>query len=328
MNRPSVAILDVGHGNSAVLFNTKGVIVIDGGRNGVLIDFLRQLKVRTVHALLISHADADHISNASDVLLDDKIDVKAVYYNSDASQTSRAWQGFRKAIKEARRNKKTHAEAQLTTSQTKKMNYGDVKIEVLYPYPEMAASGPGGSDEESQPITSNSMSAVIRLSTPKGKMVMLAGDVEPGCLTAWKEEGEDPTANVLVYPHHGGNPGTHDRVKFAVDLVKAVKPKIVIFSIHRTLHGLPQPDVVAAVRANVSGVRVACTQLSAHCSASLPTSAPGHLTDYEANGQPSNTCCAGTIVIDLSGEKPVLEPGNKIHRAFIRSLNASPLCLK
>src|SRR6266705_1334867 len=138
MIRPSVAILDVGHGNAAVLFNTRGIVVIDGGRNGVLIDFLRQMKVKTVHALLVSHADADHISNASDVLLDDHIDVKRVCYNSDASQQSRAWQSFRKAIKEARRNKDTLAEAQLTTSQTGRLNYGAVRIEVLYPYPEMA----------------------------------------------------------------------------------------------------------------------------------------------------------------------------------------------
>jgi beta-lactamase superfamily II metal-dependent hydrolase len=327
MIRPSLAILDVGHGNAAVLFNTRGVVVIDGGRNGVLIDFLRQQKVKTVHALLISHADADHISNASDVLLDDDIDVKAIYYNSDASQPSRAWEAFRKAIKEARRNKETHAESQLTTTQTGRLNYGAVKIEVLYPYPETAASGPGGSDEEGQPISSNSMSAVIRLSSDKGNLVMLPGDVEPGCLTAWEEEGQDPTASVLVYPHHGGNPGQHDRVQFAVDLVTAVKPKIVIFSIHRTQHGLPQPDVVAAVRSRVSGVRVVCTQLSAHCAASTPTTAPGHLGTYEANGRASNTCCAGTIIIDLSGDKPVLAPDTRSHRAFIRKLGRQPLCL-
>jgi competence protein ComEC len=317
-----------GHGNAAVLFNTKGVVVIDGGRSGILIDFLRQMNVKTVHALLISHADADHISNASDVLLDDDIHVKAVYYNSDASQPSRAWEAFRKAIKEARRNKETHAESQLTTSQTGSLNYGAVIIEVLYPYPETTASGPGSRDEEGQPITSNSMSAVIRLSTAKGKMVMLAGDVEPACLAKWEEEEEDPRANVLVYPHHGGNPGTHDRVAFAAALAKAVKPKVVIFSIHRTQHGLPQPDVVAAVRTNVPSVRVACTQLSAHCAASSPTNSPGHLTVYEADGRASNTCCAGTILIDLSGDTPVIEPDTRSHRQFIRQLGGTPLCLK
>jgi beta-lactamase superfamily II metal-dependent hydrolase len=327
MNRPSLVILDVGHGNAAVLFNTRGIVVIDGGRNGVLIDFLRQLKVTSVQALLVSHADADHILNASDLLLDDKINVRAVYYNSDASQTSRAWLGFRKAIKEARRNKKTHAEAQLTTSLTRKLNRGAVQVEVLFPYPETAASGPGGSDQEGQAITSNSMSAVIRLSTAKGNMVLLAGDVGPGCLTAWEEEGQTPTASVLVYPHHGGNPGAQDRVQYATDLVRAVKPKTVIFSIHRSQHGLPQPDVVDAVRRSAPGVRVACTQLSAHC-ADVPTKAARHLADYEANGRGTNTCCAGTIVIDLSGDKPVLEPDTRPHRTFIRNLGGKPLCIR
>jgi competence protein ComEC len=327
MNRPSLAILDVGHGNAAVLFNTRGVVIIDGGKSGILIDFLRQLRVKTVHALLVSHADADHVLNASDVLLDDDINVKAVYYNSDASQQSRAWQAFRKAIKEARRNKRTHAEPQLTTSQTGRLNYGEVQVEVLYPYPETAASGPGGRDEEGRAITSNSMSAVIRLSTAKGNMVLLAGDIEPGCLRAWDEEKQDATAGVLVYPHHGGNPGAHDPVVFAGDLMKAVKPKTVIFSIHRTQHGLPQPDVVNAVRTSAPSVRIACTQLSAHCAAVVPTTTSRHLTIYEADGRASNTCCAGTIIIDLSGARPVLQPDTKSHRTFIRKLSGRPLCI-
>jgi beta-lactamase superfamily II metal-dependent hydrolase len=266
LNLPSVVILDVGHGNSAVLLDTAGVVVIDAGKKGVLIDFLRQLDVKCVDVLLVSHADSDHVLNAEDVLLDDTLQVRVVCYNSDASKTSRAWQSFRKAIKEARRNKNTNADPQLTTSQTGKLDRGVVHVEVLYPYPETAASGPGGVDEEGEPITSNSMSAVVRLTTDKGKMVMLAGDVEPGCLTAWEDEKLDPSACVLVYPHHGGNPGDNDPVDFAVALVKAVKPKTVIFSIHRTQYELPRPDVLAAVRASAPGVHVACTQLSSHCS--------------------------------------------------------------
>jgi hypothetical protein len=42
MNRPSLVVLDVGHGNAAVLLDTKGVVVIDAGRGGCLIDFLKE----------------------------------------------------------------------------------------------------------------------------------------------------------------------------------------------------------------------------------------------------------------------------------------------
>jgi competence protein ComEC len=271
MNRPSLAVLDVGHGNCAVLFDSKGTTVIDGGKSGVLIDFLRQLKIRVVHSLLISHSDEDHILNATDLLLDQKISVYSVYYNSDSSQQSVAWQCFRKAVKEARRNKHTLAEPQLTTSQTGRLKRGSIEIEVLFPFPETAGSGPGGTDEEGTAITSNSMSAVIRLSKSGEKMVMLAGDVERGCLAAWAEEQVDPNASILVFPHHGGNPGKHDRVKFATELVQAVKPTMVVFSIHRSRFGLPKSDVVDAVRAAAPGVRIACTQLSTQCAANVPS---------------------------------------------------------
>jgi beta-lactamase superfamily II metal-dependent hydrolase len=321
-----VVILDVGHGNSAVLLDTEGVVVIDAGKKGVLIDFLRQLDVKCVDVLLVSHADSDHVLNAEDVLLDDTLQVRVVCYNSDASKTSRAWQSFRKAIKEARRNKNTNADPQLTTSQTGRLDRGLVHVEVLYPYPETAASGPGGVDEEGEPITSNSMSAVVRLTTDKGNMVMLAGDVEPGCLKAWEDENLDPTAFVLVYPHHGGNPGDNDRVAYAVALAKAIKPKTVIFSINRTQYELPRPDVVAAFRANAPGVYVACTQLSRHCSETTPATNPTHLTMYQASGRSSNACCAGTIVIDLSGIEPLVLPQANQHMKFIDSLTRQPLC--
>jgi hypothetical protein len=51
-------------------------------------------------------------------------------------------------------------------------------------------------------LTSNSMSAVIRLRTAKGPMVMLAGDVEPGCLDAWREEKVDPQGKRIPASKH------------------------------------------------------------------------------------------------------------------------------
>jgi beta-lactamase superfamily II metal-dependent hydrolase len=326
MNRPSLVVLDVGHGNAAVLLDKGGVVVIDAGKGGVLLDFLKEMRIDRVDVLLISHADTDHVRNAPDLLLDDDIKVGKVCYNSDASKQSQVWKLFRKAIKTARRKDGTVAEPQLTISQTGKLDQGVVRVEVLYPFPEMAASAPGGKSEDDELHTSNSMSAVIRLSTSAGPMVMMAGDVESGCLKAWREEKTDPTARVLVFPHHGGNPGNDDPVTFAVEMTKAVKPETVIFSIHRTQYELPIPDVVEAVRRNAMGVRIACTQLSGHCAAAIPRAASAHLTPHIANGKPSKSCCAGTVVIDLGGALPELQPPADRHLAFIDALGGSPLC--
>jgi beta-lactamase superfamily II metal-dependent hydrolase len=319
MNRPSLVVLDVGHGNAAVLIDHGGVVVVDAGKGGVLIDFLKEIGVTTVDLLLISHADADHIRNAPDLLLDKKIDVRRVCYNSDASKQSRIWKAFRKAIKEARRNKGLHAEPQLTTSQTGKLNYGEIHIEILYPMPEMAASAPGGEDEYGDAINTNGMSAVVRLSKKAGPMVILAGDVETGCLDAWKEEGVSAAAKVLVFPHHGGRPGNHDPVAFAADMTKAVSPEVVLFSIHRSQYELPIPEVVEAVRRHSPGVRIACTQLSTHCTITLPGGIPTHLTPHEAHGKPKNACCAGTVVIDLTTNSPIVTPDIAQHTTFIRN---------
>ena len=326
MKKPSLAVLDVGHGNAAVLMDTKGIVVVDGGRKGVLIDFLRQVRIKNVDVLLISHADADHILNAMDVLLDNDIGVGVVCYNSDASKDTKAWQSFCKAIMESRRRKGVRADPQLTITQTGKLDRGHVHVEILYPYPETAGTGPGGKDEGGEDVTSNSMSAVVRLTTAKGRMVMLAGDVEPGCLAKWSAEKVDPAAEVLIFPHHGGNPGEHDRVKFATAMVQAVKPKVVIFSIHRSQYELPKPDVVEAVRKAAPGVRIACTQLSNRCSKTVPKAKATHILNYEAHGRHENACCAGTMIIDISEDAAVLEPAAAGHIAFIKSLGGKPLC--
>ena len=64
MIRPNLTILDVGHGNAAVLADTGGVVVIDCGKGGTLLDYLETVGIKKVDVLLISHADSDHIRSA------------------------------------------------------------------------------------------------------------------------------------------------------------------------------------------------------------------------------------------------------------------------
>jgi beta-lactamase superfamily II metal-dependent hydrolase len=323
---PSLVVLDVGHGSAAVLFDKSGVVAVDAGKGGVLLDFLRAEGIKEVDALLISHADADHIRNAPDLLLDTDIVVKKVYVNTDTSKDSDVWEDFRIAMRHSRRRKKTVIHSQLTITETGELTHGDVSVEVLYPTSEDAVSGPGGKSVDGKPLNSNSMSAVIRLSTASGPMVLLAGDVEMACLETWSAEGTDPKAKVLVFPHHGGNPGKDDPVRFAEEIVKAVRPETAIFSIHRSQYKLPIPEVINAVRNHAPGVRVACTQLSTHCAAAVPSAPPSHLTVHEAHGRATNSCCAGSIVIDLTGIEPVLTPLHAHHTAFIVAEASTTLC--
>ena len=326
MNRPSLLILDVGHGNAAVLLDTGGVIVIDAGKGGVIIDVLLQLKIKQVDILLISHADEDHVGAAPHLLLEPKITVKKVFFNSDPSKSTRSWAAFSEAIRIARIENKLEAHAELTTSLTGTLDRGEVHVEVLYPPPELATSAPGGRAANGLKLTSNSMSAAIRLNRGGSPMVLFAGDVEKGCLDFWSKERLDLKTSVLIFPHHGGHPGEAEPVEFATRLCQLVHPVAVLFSIHRSRHALPIPDVVRAIRETVPGVRIACTQLSEHCATNPPKGPWNHLQDLPAKGRESGTCCAGTVLIDLGGSMPRILPLESEHKSFIAAVARTALC--
>ncbi|SRR6266487_312414 len=79
---PELLILDVGHGNCAILRDTMAVTVIDCGYDGVtLIQTLDRLGIEAVDHVLISHADIDHIGGL--VPLIKEIPVHNVYMNAD-----------------------------------------------------------------------------------------------------------------------------------------------------------------------------------------------------------------------------------------------------
>jgi beta-lactamase superfamily II metal-dependent hydrolase len=329
MKPVSLAVLDVGHGNAAVLLDTAGVVVIDCGKGGILLDFLKAIDVKVVDLLLLSHADDDHVGSAPTLLVNKEgIGVKKAYYNSDPSKNTRSWKAFREAIRIARLEKHLEAHAELTTSLTGNLNHGEVLIEVLFPPPELAASAPGGRALSGESITSNAMSAVIRLTKGKTPCVLLAGDVEQSCLDLWKKERVNPQAKILVYPHHGGRPGSTDAVTFAEDLCNLVRPETVLFSIHRSQHELPIPEVIHKARHMLKGVRIVCTQLSNHCAKDLPTSAPKHLVNLPSRGSASSSCCAGTVLIELSGSAPDVCPLAEEHMQFIKDSADSPLCCR
>lgn len=133
-------------------------------------------------------------------------------------------------------------------------------------------------------------------------------------------------APILVFPHHGGRPGTCNPAKFVKDICAAVGPETVIFSVDRTKYELPRDDVVQAVRACCAGVRIACTQLSDQCANVVPADNPAHLVDVYAHGKESKCCCAGTIVISLADS--TVTPSRADHDGFKTASAPTAMCMK
>jgi len=326
MDSPKLVVLDVGHGNSAVLHDSKGLVVFDAGLGSTLDEYLQDSEVRKVVALLISHSDADHLAGASNILLSDEIQIETVYMNPDADQKSVAFIAFRRALASSIRKNGTQLRTELTTATAKSITAGEVTIEILAPGPSLALAGNSGSDLKGRKIRSNTMSAVVRISLANRHAALLAGDIDEIALEHLLEETADVTAETLVFPHHGGRPGAGDPTVFASLLANAVAPELILFSTGRGKKNVnPHPAIVAALLQAAPSAHIGCTQLSIACSASTPL-AGKHLSPLTAAGTEAAKCCIGTVEINLAIPKDFF-PVLREHLEFVQNNAPTALCL-
>ena len=326
MDLPKLVVLDVGHGNSAVLHDSDGLVIFDAGLGSTLDDYLQSCNVTSVVALLISHSDADHLAGASNILLSDEIQIQSVYLNPDADKGSVAFTSFRRALASSRERNGTQVHTQLTITTAKSITAGEVTIEILAPGVSLTTAGNGGKDLNGRRIRPNTMSAVVRLSIADRRAALLAGDLDETALEHLLEENPDILAETLVFPHHGGRPGAGDPTAFATTLVNAVRPELILFSTGRGKKYVnPDPTIVAALLKAAPTAHIGCTQLSTQCSAST-TAVGNHLSPLTSAGSAAGKCCIGTMEISLSTEAdffPILEK----HLEFVRNNAPTALCM-
>ncbi len=322
----SIAILDVGHGNSTVVIEHDGVLVVDAGPKNVLLEFLREQKVKHVDVLLISHADQDHLGALAQLIASREFTVGCIALNSDADKGSVIWDDVLYELDQAAWHRELRFNVALVPEDEPVFERGSVRVEVLGPSRYLAGKGPGGKDRNGRRITTNSISAVVRLAVAGTQMVLLPGDIDEIGVDDLLAHNDTLNTRILVFPHHGGKPGAANIVGYVGKLCEAVDPQVVVFSIRRGLHGTPNREVVAAIRERLPQARIMCTQLSEHCSDVLPDADENYLNDVFCGGREYGQCCAGTVLIDLDEAEEVL-PSEEGHRAFIESSVKQPLCV-
>jgi len=320
----NLTILDVGHGNCTILRDQQGVVIIDCGRGNTLVQYLHLKGISEIDTVLISHADADHIGGLYDLLGAKEISIKRIFLNGDIKKQTSTWETVRIALGE--RQATTRIDVQLTTHSTPDLKRLNIEIRVLYPTPSIALIGVGGKDSDGHILTSNDMSAVIKILTQNSDDVLLAADITRATLQKILADNADLQARVLVFPHHGGLPATDDPTQFAKELCSVVQPELVIFSHGRRLFRNPKAKVVAGVKQGAPNAHIACTQLSKNCATSIPAInfAP---TSFGA-GILENHCCAGTFVIELGNPTLQCLPLLARHNQFVTEHILSALCQK
>lgn len=330
MTNASLAFIDIGHGNAAVLQGADGTVLIDAGPGPYVLEYLRQQGITALDAILISHADADHLKGLI-ALLGEEIDVGEVRLNSDALKGSKTWDSVLWELESRETAGKLKLRIDLHKGQTLPTIDPAISLEVLAPRSYLVGRGPGSTDREGRRITSNTMSAVLAVRAGGDTLAILAGDIDEVGLANLVDTVDDLSARLLMYPHHGGNvratTNPQANAAFAQTLVSEVQPDFVMFSIGRGKHGTPRKEIVAAIRDTCPRVRVACTQLSEHCAAvAPPRGAAAHLSNDFARGRAQSNCCAGTVRIDLTNGRGTA-PNADEHLAFKQRWAPTALCL-
>jgi beta-lactamase superfamily II metal-dependent hydrolase len=155
----------------------------------------------------------------------------------------------------------------------------------------LAALSPGSKDSKDRTLTTNSISAVIRLSHNGKHVALLPGDIDEIGLDNLLEDTESLQAWLMVFPHHGGKPGTGNVKAFTNRLCQSVKPESVIFSIGDNAKHFPTPLVVETVAESLENVRMFSTRSSEVLKAYI-----------KKTGNTLHQDDVGTVVIDLTKE--------------------------
>lgn len=317
-----LAVLDVGHGNAAVLLDSGSVVVFDAGPGSILLEFLREQSITHVDTVLLSHADKDHIGGLCALLASGTVSIGKVRANTDSLKGSNAWDDL---AFELSRNAEVNFLPVLTTENSGEFDTPTVEIEIAGPSTYLASRGAGSTDRENRSLSTNSLSAVVRLKHKENAFALLPGDLDFVGLQNLLEEEHELTAGIMVFPHHGGRPGTSRIDEFVQTLLKAAQPNTVLFSIGRGKHGTPRPEIINAIRRHFPHVRIACSQLSEHCAKTI--SKPmndSHLAAIHAQGKVSHSCCAGSMIFDFASG--TFQPSHEAHKKFINLEAETPLC--
>src|SRR5262249_28930681 len=86
-----VIVLDVGHGNCAIVQDGRELAVVDAPKTVVLPDCLRAQADPAVRHLILSHADEDHIGGAQALLAHENIEIQELWINPNSQQYSKTY---------------------------------------------------------------------------------------------------------------------------------------------------------------------------------------------------------------------------------------------
>lgn len=327
MSASTISVVDVGHGNCSVLRDNNRVALFDAGHKVHVIEYLKSENISDIDLVVISHSDADHLEGLVALLATSEFKVKKIVVKPDATKESKLWNDFCALVDALSRK---HEVVVLNDPDFSDWNscVEGAQLEYISPSVYLALRGAGSeyapTGTPQGVVTSNSASIVVRVKFNGVPMVLITGDMDQIALSEIERTQVEVSALILIFPHHGGRPGSASIEDFTNRLFQKVKPEYVLFSIGRGRHDTPRPEILKHIGQEFSGVRALCTQLSMHCCDNdQMQDSERELIKY-AGGKGQKTCCSGTVEFDLVSGK-FIYPKLDDHSKFVETL-PSPLC--
>jgi len=231
----TVAVLDVGQGDSIFIESPTGVqVIVDGGPDGSLLRELNKVMQsfdRSIDAVVETHPDADHIAGFVDLLQRYEV---SVFIEPGITKETLTWEALQREVAE---QKIPHL---IARRGMRLVLGGGAELEVLYP----------DSDVSNLPASkANEGGVVMKLSYGEASMLLMA-DVSSKVETYLV--GLDSSrldVDLLKVGHHGSRTSTSDA------FVKAVTPAAAIVSVGAdNNYGHPTSDVLNTLTKNASAV--------------------------------------------------------------------------
>lgn len=220
---PTVVFLDVGQGDAIALRSGSRTILVDGGRDGRVVELLADRGVRRLDAVILTHAHPDHCGGIAEVL--ERLGAGALWVSP------RRFRGECAALLlEAAQRTRTPVHLLRDGGS---LGAGDVRLEVLLPAITFRRAA------------ENNASAILR-TTLGGRTFLLTGDIEREAELYVADARLK--ADVLKVAHHGSRSSTSRA------FLQQVRPRVAVISCGRgNPFGHPHPTVLEALAG--AGVR-------------------------------------------------------------------------
>lgn len=282
---PVLYVINVNHGNSALLCTPNGNILIDAGPKNELLEFLISKNINEIDDVILSHSDADHIGGLMALIDSELIKIKNVYINSDSIKNSDL---FDDLIYSLCNHSHIYLEPSITNNLNGRLDKDDVIVEILAPNKYLAVKAAGGKDRNGRHIDSNTISAVIRFIYKKDKIALFPGDIDLIGLDNLLADYTELNTQLLIFPHHGGLPGSTKIKEFVERICMASNPSVIIFSIKNNSKEFPHPEVLSNILSATKGTRMYTTN-----------SSQSFIKFIQENNLPDCRDNVGTITIDF-----------------------------